>query len=508
MRNDDRVAELLAQFEPEKIPLERRVFANRNLRMSAIEMIGFDMDYTLAVYFQSVETLQIRLTVDRLISERQYPPEIASLEYDPNFAIRGLTIDKRYGHLLKMDSHRHISRCFHGKTELQKKHRRELYRNERIRMSAKRFALIDTLFAVPEAWLFAELCHLMTEGSTRRLKPYEYKRIFDDIRETIDTVHADQSLKRIICADLPAYIEKDPALPLMLHRIRSAGKKTFLMTNSYGPYTNAVMTYLLDDARPDYKTWQNYFDIVVVGSKKPSFFADGGPFLMLGPDMQPMDDTPAGTLEPGAVYQGGNLSDFERMAGVNGDNILYVGDHLYGDILRSKKATAWRTAMIIPELEQELRKVTRYGADFARRNQLETHRAQIDLELHQKQQLLRSLIEFNQRRDNEADGAERGALSHAIQVARADLKALEAALRRCLREAYELNRALEDAFNSNWGPLFKARAEHSVFGAQVEDYACIYTSRATNLASYSPFQYFRTPRDLMPHEQVLPPSPD
>ena len=85
---------------------------------------------------------------------------------------------------------------------------------------------------------------------------------------------------------------------------------------------------------------------------------------------------------------------------------------------------------------------------------------------------------------------------------------LEQSLRRCLREAYELNQSLEDTFNTNWGLLFKARSEHSVFGAQVEDYACIYTSRATNLAQYSPFQYFRTPRDLMPHEQVLPLAPE
>ncbi len=32
------------------LPPRRRIFTNRNLRMAAIEAIGFDMDHTLAVY--------------------------------------------------------------------------------------------------------------------------------------------------------------------------------------------------------------------------------------------------------------------------------------------------------------------------------------------------------------------------------------------------------------------------------------------------------------------------
>ena len=35
------------------IPKQDRVYANRNLRMGAIDWIGFDMDYTLAIYRQT-----------------------------------------------------------------------------------------------------------------------------------------------------------------------------------------------------------------------------------------------------------------------------------------------------------------------------------------------------------------------------------------------------------------------------------------------------------------------
>jgi len=35
---------------------------------------------------------------------------------------------------------------------------------------------------------------------------------------------------------------------------------------------------------------------------------------------------------------------------------------------------------------------------------------------------------------------------------------------------------------------------------QVEQYACLYTGRVSNLLQYSPTYYFRGPRDRMPHE--------
>ena len=34
--------------------------------------------------------------------------------------------------------------------------------------------------------------------------------------------------------------------------------------------------------------------------------------------------------------------------------VLYLGDHIYGDILRSKKTLGWRTMLIVPELASEL----------------------------------------------------------------------------------------------------------------------------------------------------------
>lgn len=39
---------------------------------------------------------------------------------------------------------------------------------------------------------------------------------------------------------------------------------------------------------------------------------------------------------------------------VKGKNILYVGDHIFGDILKSKKRQGWKTFLVVPELTKEL----------------------------------------------------------------------------------------------------------------------------------------------------------
>ena len=38
-----------------------------------------------------------------------------------------------------------------------------------------------------------------------------------------------------------------------------------------------------------------------------------------------------------------------------GKDILYVGDHIFGDIIKSKKQKAWRTMLVVPELNNELK---------------------------------------------------------------------------------------------------------------------------------------------------------
>lgn len=49
-------------------------------------------------------------------------------------------------------------------------------------------------------------------------------------------------------------------------------------------------------------------------------------------------------LSMSSPTQGGNYVDLHQMMGVrSGTEVLYVGDHIYGDILRSKKVCVYVT---------------------------------------------------------------------------------------------------------------------------------------------------------------------
>lgn len=60
------------------------------------------------------------------------------------------------------------------------------------------------------------------------------------------------------------------------------------------------------------------------------------------------------TLEKGQIYQGGNISILEKWMGVRGHEILYFGDHLYSDVIKSKKQNGWRTFVVVHECTSTL----------------------------------------------------------------------------------------------------------------------------------------------------------
>lgn len=486
------------------IKRSRRVFVNRNLRLDRMEFIGFDMDYTLAIYNQPrIETLSITCTLDKLVHQRGYPEEILNLDYDPSWAIRGLVIDRLNGNVFKMDRYGHVGRVYHGRHKISKEDKRKLYQTQRIRLSSPRYAWIDTLFALPEAVMFARIVDYFDEHPPTGAGRPRYARLWKDIRESIDEAHRDESMKRVIKANLDEFLERDSDLAPTLHKLRSAGKRLFLLTNSYWDYTDKVMSWLLDRQLPTYPSWRSYFDVIIVGGQKPSFFTERHPFVELDEEGQEKRQL-TGPFQRGRIYQGGNASDFETFMGATGDRILYIGDHIYGDMLRAKKSSVWRTAMIIQELEGELTLAEAMSAQLRRIEELEKRRNRAEAELAYFQLVLHSLQRIetstNGRGDGYGDAPAPAVIDKAKQESLHRLDQLRTTLREIGGEVESLEREVDRAFNPWWGALFKQGVENSRFGEQVEDYACVYTSRVSNLLAYSPLYYFRSPRDHMPHE--------
>ncbi|WP_375773670.1 HAD-IG family 5'-nucleotidase [Archangium gephyra] len=483
-----------------QVPRARDIFVNRNLRMAQVELIGFDMDYTLAIYhMRRLEQLAYDMTLAKLVTERGYPSVIGQLQYDHHFVMRGLAVDKANGNLLKMDRFGYVGRAWHGLRPLDREVWKKLYRNQRVKLKNPQFAWIDTLFALPEAWLFAGIIELLESLGQR----VDYGKLYDDIRDAIDTVHRDNSLKREVRKELGRYVFQDPELGPALHKLRSGGKKLFLLTNSAWDYTDAVMRYLLDGQVAEYPSWRNYFDYIVTLAAKPAFFSEQRPFLELetaGPGEEARVVGEAASVERGKVYQGGNLLQFEQQTGYAGECVLYVGDHIYGDILKSKKTSLWRTCMVVQEIEDEITYTDGQRERIQRLSDVELARERLDDEVAHRKGQLNVLDRKLERGDLEAGVPER--LEEERRRVKAELDKLRWALREATDIADTLECEVEEGFNPYWGLLFKEGHENSRFGEQVERYACLYTSRVSNFLHDSPMQYYRSPRELMPHEQA------
>ena len=471
----------------------RRIYVNRNLRMRNVRMIGFDMDYTLAVYDKVVlENLAFEATRAKLIAELHYPEAIAGLRYDPECVVRGLVVDKRLGNVLKIDQYGYVTRAYHGLRLMPSEPRKLLYRNSRIRLSSDRYKSIDTLFGLPEATLFLQL---VDHFELVQASPWkDYTRVYDDVRACIDRAHADDTIKREIIADLGRFIVKDPQLPATLAAFRTQGKKLFLLTNSEAYYTQIVMDYLLSGTNETYPSWRDYFDLVVVSASKPDFYRGEQKLAALGPEqMQQAGLDPAGP----PVYAGGSARHLEDMGGHRGDEVLYVGDHTFGDILRAKKRPGWRTAMLIGELHREIELDRILAPEF---QAVETAVVQRNQTIREVNRLQRRLQQLQRQREDAVTPAEQARLAEQDATLQAHVQGLQDAVQDAGNAIRTEKAALDARYNPHWGKLFKCGDINSRFGQQVKDFACIYTSAVSNFAAYPESTYFRSTREVMPHE--------
>jgi HAD superfamily 5'-nucleotidase-like hydrolase len=484
---------------PAPVPRSQRIFVNRNLRLDQIAWVGFDMDYTLAIYRQdAMDRISIEQTVKKMVENKGRPESLLTLPFDTSFPIRGLFVDKKLGNVLKMDRYRYVKRAYHGMRRLTRDERRQLYASRPIRPGTKRFHWVDTLYALPEVTLYAAAVAHLESLAGAGAEALDYAALFDEVRECIDLCHQDGSIVDVIASHPDEYLVKDPSLGPALHKLRSSGKRLFLLTNSRPAYTQKIMSWLLDGALPEYARWQSYFDVIVCAAKKPRFFTEMAiPFVPGEPDLAP----PTEHFEDGRIYEGGCLHELERLlagthgAPLAGDEVFYVGDHIYGDVLRTKKETAWRTMMIVQEMAAEIAVHDARAEELRRLDALHDAREQALDELRGHQVQLKGVERQidEQGRASAALGAARVALRRSIERAKTRLAEIEA-------EHDALDAAIDHAFHPYWGSAFSTGEELTTFGDQVEQYACLYTGRVSNLLQYSPTYYFRGPRDRMPHE--------
>lgn len=471
------------------------IHANRELNMSKIKLVGFDMDYTLAVYKKlPMESLQYDFARQYLLDTMGYPHEIKKLVFDQGLLIRGLVIDRHLGNVLKLDDQNHVWRAFHCRKELTLDQIGNLYGTKRIKVGDLRYYSLDTFFSIPEACLFVDTVECLHELRQSNQLPerfvgdnneaLNYNEIFVNIRQAMDMIHSNGSLKSVIRDNIHQFIVQDGEVELALRKLRNEGKKLFLLTNSSFEYTDTVLSYVFGNYNEPNRAWIDVFDLVIVEAQKPAFFTDTNPF--------------AASDHNKKVFVGGNIHEFHRMCDVRGSEVLYVGDHIYGDILRSKKDSLWRTCLIIKELNFDIRMALEYKNDFKALKQIQAEQAQADKRLMKLRTLL-GMLKNRLKHEGEVDHQ----MLALVEELKNQIKHSTSRLQKLKTRHFKLTREIEDKFHKKWGRLFKEHHELSRFGAQVRQYACIYTDHIRNFLHYGANHLFIAHKELMTHEFEL-----
>jgi len=451
------------------------VFINRVLNMKNIKVIGFDMDYTLVRYnTEAFEKLTHSLAARRLSERPEYPDEVSRLEFDFRRAIVGLVIDKRNGNLLQISRHGKVKIAYHGLEVLDYHKQQTIYQEMAIDLRDPDFQSLDTSFAISYGVLFSQLVQMKSEGASLP----SYRTLADDVNHAIDTLHQDDSIKSRLRADFDTYVIQDPKVAGMLERYRDYGKKLMIITNSDYGYTRQLMDYSLNPFLKKHKTWQDLFDIVITFADKPRFFEQKNRFLKIDPETELMSNH----TDPvsSGIFQGGNFHKLQKDLGYSGSEILYLGDHIYGDVVSIKKTCNWRTALVLGDLEEEIRGLK------------ESHHVQEEINrLMDSKLTLEKEINLLDSKRYEGENIPRSVITALFD----EMDGLNSKISELLTQ-------YKAFFNPFWGEILRAGYDESRYAEQVEKYACIYMTKVSDLYDYSPKTYFRPYRRTMPHEDL------
>jgi hypothetical protein len=227
---------------------------------------------------------------------------------------------------------------------------------------------------------------------------------------------------------------------------------------------------------------------VIVGARKPHFFTMHNPHFEVATEEGLLRQA-VGPMREGVAYLGGSARMVEQLLGLSGDEILYVGDHMFGDVRVTKAVLRWRTALVLRELEAEIDAVEEFRPDELQLAAWMQEKEGIEARLAAAQLQAQRL---------QAGYGPQPALSleqlqTEVEALRQELRAIDERIAPLAQEASALS-------HGRWGLLMRAGNDKSHLARQVERYADIYMSRVSNFLFTTPFVYMRSPRGNLPHD--------
>jgi HAD superfamily 5'-nucleotidase-like hydrolase len=462
----------------------RGVFSNRTLNLRAVRAIGYDLDYTLIHYhMEAWEQHAYSYIKERLLAEG-WP--VRTLEFDSELVMRGLIIDTELGNVIKANRFGYVKRAFHGTKPLDFETQRMTYQRTLVDLSSPRWVFLNTFFSISKACLFMQLVDRLDGGE---LPPrMDYADLYGEVRRFLDEAHMEGKLKAEISAEPERFVDLDPEMPLALLDQKEAGKKVLLITNSGWDYAAPMLSFAFDRFLPDRRTWRDVFDIAIFGARKPDFFSYRMPTFEVVSEDGLLREC-RGLLKSGSAYMGANAALVELSLGLKGEEILYVGDHIFVDVNVSKSILRWRTALIIRELEEEIdvaeafrEKQEEITGLMGQKEAMESEYAALRLVLQRK------LRGYGPRGEQSV-----GKVKRAMADVQERLIQLDARIAPLAQAASQL-------LNKNWGLLLRTGNDKSHLTRQIERYADIYTARVSNFLHLTPHAFLRSHRGSLPHD--------
>jgi len=465
----------------------RQIFCNRTLNLRAIKAIGYDMDYTLIHYHVDVWEKRAYEHVRERLLDKGWPVE--HLVFDGAVVSRALVIDKELGNVVKADRFGYVKAAAHGTRMLEFPDLRERYARTVVDLRDERWEFLNTLFSISVGCLYGQCVELLDEG---RLPPgIGYADLFREVQRALDLTHVEGQLKAEIISDPTAFVDVDPDLPAALLDQRDAGKKLVLITNSEWHYTDAMMRWVFEQ-QLGLPSWRALWDMVIVQARKPDFFLGSAPIYEIineVGDLRPLMPPATPTAGEGRLYYGGNAALVERTLGLQGADILYVGDHIFADVHASKRTVRWRTALVLREIEDDVLAIesqrenqTRLAALMRDKTACEERLAWLRLDLQRRRAGRPGVVEGPQ------DEVE------------AEIERLRAELARVDQLAGPLAEEAATVPHPRWGAVMRAGIDKSHIARQIERYADICLSRVSNFLWATPSAYFRSPKSSLPHD--------
>ncbi|RMG11807.1 MAG: HAD family hydrolase [Deltaproteobacteria bacterium] len=466
------------------VPRTRGLFCNRTLNLRSIKAVGYDMDYTLVHYrMEAWERLAYTFIQERL-AERGWP--VADLRFDPSLVIQGLIIDSELGNVVKANRFGYVKRAYHGTRPLPFEDLKRTYARELVDLRDPRFVFLNTLFSISECCLWMQLVDRLDAGEIP--EPVGYGDLHRIVRRTLDEAHAEGLMKERILRDPEAFVELDDEVALTLLDQRAAGKKILLITNSEYAYGAPVLSYALDRYLGAGQSWRDLFDATFFAARKPDFFRVSMPCFEVVDEGGLLREH-RGPVRTGGIYVGGNAQLVEDSFGLVGEEILYVGDHVFVDVHLTKSELRWRTALVLRDLEQEIEALEAFAEDRRTLEAMMEEKTRLEAAYAAQRLMLQRLREgYGPQPDRPAEEIE------------AEIARLREGIAELDGRIAPLAKASSELVNPRWGPLMRAGNDKSLLARQVERYADVYTSRVSNFLLHTPFVYLRSPRGSLPHD--------